>query len=279
MASTDVEICNLALSRIGANTITSLSANSAKEDRLCNQFYTQFRDELLRSYPWNFAKKAVRLIKTDLYDTSTDYSDAVTITNIATSNPVVVTGTNSFSAGYIIKLWDITGTDELNDLDFEVGAANTATFSLLGVDGGKYTTYSSGGYAVRHEPITIYDEGYTYNLPSDYLKALKLDSGLEFQILGDANGKRLLTTDDDAVLVYTSKVTDVTKFSDDFVQLLVSRIARELVMPILGAKEGIVVRREVTEDFRAANAIARKNHAQEDTILYAFKSTWVNARK
>jgi hypothetical protein len=278
--ATDVSICNLALSRIGANTITSLTANAVKEDRLCNQFYAQFRDELLKSFAWNFALKTTPLNRVDLFETDTDYSDIITITNVATSNPMVVTAATNYATGYIVKIWDVSGTDEINDQTFEVTLANTASFALLGVDGGKFATYTAGGKVVRQEPMSMYSAGYTYVIPSDCLKALRIDGGAEFEIFGDEyGGKRLLTTDSRPVLIYISKVTDVTLFSDDFVQALVSRIARELIMPILGTKDGAAIRRELTEDLKQAMSVARKNNCQEQTMKYAYKSTWAQARK
>jgi hypothetical protein len=280
MVTDAVEICNLALSRIGANTITSLTIDSAKEDRLCNLFYAQFRDEILKSFAWNFAMKATPLNLVDLYDDSSGYSDKVSILNVATSNPVRLTfASNNYSTGMVIRIWDVGGTTEINDLDFEV-TANTASYCyLLGVDGGKYGAYTSGGYTLRHEPISDYSMGYTYTVPSDCLKALRLDSGTEFEIFGDSLGKRLLTTDDGAVLVYISQVTDVTLFPDDFVEVLVSRLSRELIMPLLGTKDGAVVRRELTQDLQSALAVARKNNCHEQSKLYSFKSTWNSARK
>lgn len=277
--STEVELCNLALSRIGADTITSLTADSAKEDRLCNQFYAKIRDQLLRSFAWNFALKVTPLQLVDLFDMSTSYSDAISITNIATSNPVVVTASNNYASGYIIKLYDISGTTELNDRLFEVSGPNTASFALLDVDGGQYTTYTSGGYAVRQEPMSAYEDGYTYIVPSDCLKPMRLDSNEEFQILGDINGMRLVTTDDDAVLIYMAHITDVTKFPDDFIEVLVSRLARELIMPIIGTRDGAIVRRELTQDLQGAMSVARKNNCNAQMMKYSFKSTWADARK
>ncbi|WP_051229175.1 hypothetical protein [Pleomorphomonas oryzae] len=49
-----VSICNLALSNIGKDTISSLDDASA-EARYCTRFYGQARDALLSSYPWRFA--------------------------------------------------------------------------------------------------------------------------------------------------------------------------------------------------------------------------------
>ena len=54
MARTEVSICNLALLKIGANTITSFTETSTQAV-ICAAFYPEARDAVLRMYPWNFA--------------------------------------------------------------------------------------------------------------------------------------------------------------------------------------------------------------------------------
>jgi hypothetical protein len=55
-----VEICNVALIRIGADTITAIDQD-IKGARLCNVMYGPTRDALLRSHPWNFANRRATL--------------------------------------------------------------------------------------------------------------------------------------------------------------------------------------------------------------------------
>ena len=55
-----VEICNGALNQLGATTILSLTEDS-KNARLCNSRYTQVRDALFRSHPWNCLQKRVQI--------------------------------------------------------------------------------------------------------------------------------------------------------------------------------------------------------------------------
>ena len=55
-----VDICNGALNQLGASTILSLTEDS-KNARLCNARYTQIRDSLFRSHPWNCLIKRVAL--------------------------------------------------------------------------------------------------------------------------------------------------------------------------------------------------------------------------
>lgn len=47
-----VEICNLALARVGANRITSLTDN-LEEARLCNLMYPTIADEVMAEGPWS----------------------------------------------------------------------------------------------------------------------------------------------------------------------------------------------------------------------------------
>lgn len=61
MAST-IHVCNLALAKLGARTIESLTENS-KEARLCALFLDSSRDELLRAHPWNFAAARATLAR------------------------------------------------------------------------------------------------------------------------------------------------------------------------------------------------------------------------
>ena len=55
-----VDICNGALNQLGASTILSLTEDS-KNARLCNARYTQVRDSLFRSHPWNCLVKSCLL--------------------------------------------------------------------------------------------------------------------------------------------------------------------------------------------------------------------------
>ncbi len=52
----EVDICNLALQRLGATTITTLTDDSTAA-RECNRVYSHARDSELRAHPWNFARK------------------------------------------------------------------------------------------------------------------------------------------------------------------------------------------------------------------------------
>jgi hypothetical protein len=52
----EVEICNVALSRVGAGTIQALT-DKTREGQLCRIHYPIARDSVLRDHDWNFARK------------------------------------------------------------------------------------------------------------------------------------------------------------------------------------------------------------------------------
>ncbi len=67
-----VQICNLALNFIGANTINALTEGS-QEARRCNLIYEDVRDDLLASHAWNFAVVRIALA-TPVDDPPLDWS-------------------------------------------------------------------------------------------------------------------------------------------------------------------------------------------------------------
>lgn len=60
--ATQVEICNIALSQLGANLINSLDERGT-EQTLIKAFWDTARVSLLNTHPWNFAIKRVELAR------------------------------------------------------------------------------------------------------------------------------------------------------------------------------------------------------------------------
>ena len=59
--TTDVGICNLALTGHLGTTPISAIGESTKAGQVCDLHYEAARDALLRAHPWNFAIKRVAL--------------------------------------------------------------------------------------------------------------------------------------------------------------------------------------------------------------------------
>ena len=62
MATSKIEICNSALSKLGVEQISSF-AETSKASRLCNLQYDKIRKKILREHVWNFAIKRATLAK------------------------------------------------------------------------------------------------------------------------------------------------------------------------------------------------------------------------
>ncbi len=65
LINSSIELCNLALLKVGQNTISSLSASEDKsvQSLLCRYNYDQSRQSLLSQYQWSFACKEAELQK------------------------------------------------------------------------------------------------------------------------------------------------------------------------------------------------------------------------
>ena len=240
MAS-QVDICNLALKRIGATEISSIS-ESEKNAEHCTVFWDYILDEVLEDYSWNFAKKTATLNFTSgfgYYGVAADTKD-ISASSAADPCEMTVTG-HGWSVGHTIYIEDISGMTELNGHVYEIGtAADANTITLLDINSTPMTAYVSGGTGIRMEADPKYSQGYTYDLPTDYLRALHLsDETYQFEILGTGNNRRLLTAASDAILTYTSLEATTTNLLNRFISAMAWRLGAELCVPLgkKGAKQ------------------------------------------
>lgn len=140
MASSEVDICNSALVKVGSDSITALTDNS-KRARLCNLRYGDCRDEVLYAHPWNFAVKRVTLAKTantPAYEYTYEYqlpSDVGRVLNTDASDTLgpsvawaregdkILTDESTLKIRYIAKITDVS---LFNDMFKEVLALRIA---------------------------------------------------------------------------------------------------------------------------------------------------------
>ena len=233
--ATQVNICNLALRRLGAQEITAINDGTKMADH-CNEFWDYILYEVLEDFPWNFAKKSRSLGYTSGYAFHAD-SDVKTISGISQADPAVVTcATHGFLDEHTVYVYDVEGMTEVNGRVYEIEKIDANSFRLLGIDSASWTAYTSCGSCVRKEAESKYHSGYSYDLPADYLRALYLDGGGEFEIMGSAYNRRLLTTTKDAVLSYVSEETTTTNMLNRFINAMAYRLAADLAIP-LGKKD------------------------------------------
>lgn len=131
MASSETEIVNSALSKLGANRVLTLDDDS-KEARLAKVQYPIKRDELLRSHPWNFATARAALAKTantPAYEFTSEFilpSDCLRVlntdlnlsgssmeepykveTNLVDGTKVLLTNTDAVNIQYLAKVTNV----------------------------------------------------------------------------------------------------------------------------------------------------------------------------
>ena len=151
MAST-VDICNGALNQLGATTILSLTEDS-KNARLCNSRYTQVRDGLFRTHPWNCLQKRVELAA-DTTAPAWGFSYAYTLpadclrllkildydSNYKVEGRKILSNTSSMKILYVSRVTDPNEYDELlretlsaslaADIAFAVTSNNTTATNM-----------------------------------------------------------------------------------------------------------------------------------------------------
>lgn len=284
----DVDIANMALRRIGAKTITSLTADNSKEDRVCNTFYDQVRQELLEDFDYNFAKAYAKLglsgngsyVRYDEYDDEFDYTP-VSITAITQADPPSITAVgHGLVTGDHVYLYSIEGMTELNNNSYHITKSDADAFTLTGIDSTNFTAYSSGGYVQKIQPSSKYANGFTYDLPADYLRAISLDNETDtFEIINDSAGnKYLVTTIEDPVLKYIRDVTDTDEFSASFKNLFILRLATIICIPIIGVKNSGQILKTLIAETEMIEGKTKTISAKETNYMPDTSCSWIDAR-
>lgn len=61
MPTTDIQICNTAIARIGSTMFIESMSEASKQAQVCNLFYKHCLDQVLQDCPWKFARKTIPL--------------------------------------------------------------------------------------------------------------------------------------------------------------------------------------------------------------------------
>lgn len=135
MATTDVDICNRALSRLGTRaTISALDENST-EARTASIWYVATRDVLLRSHDWNFARRRAVLAEQGTAPTGWTFryalpTDCVRLLRLASATP------------------------DMGSVRFEVAGDSTSRFVLCDEPAAEAV------YTARVDDPNLYDAGF-----------------------------------------------------------------------------------------------------------------------
>lgn len=257
MASNDYDIVNIALVRLGANTISSL-AESTRNAVAANKVWANARDEVLEAHPWNFATRRAWLDEVE--------ENVLSITDVTQADPGVVTysGTDP-NDGDKYEIEDVGGMTDINDETFVIQNVDSDndTFELMDEDTSGYDAYTSGGTATQQLPKSD-NWTYLYALPSNCLRVLDVndnpDIAYEITELG------MLCSEDDVAIRYIKQVTTVTTYSATFVSVLAAKLAAELAIPITGSKKKADIWVTLYERLLSRARLLDAQELQEDPI-------------
>ena len=136
MATTDVDICNRALSRLGTRAVISALDENSTEARTVSIWYAATRDTLLRAHDWNFARRRVMLAVQGIAPTGWTFryalpTDCIRLLRISLVNA------------------------EMGSIRFEVAGDSTSRFILCDEPAAEAV------YTARVDDPNLYDPGFS----------------------------------------------------------------------------------------------------------------------
>ena len=211
--ATNVEIANLALTRLGHDSISAFSPSGNKAARWFDSHYEGIKLALLRAHQWNFAiRRAVPVAET-----------IRSVGGITQTNPAVVTSSShGFSNGETVYIAGVIGMGEVNARTFVVANAATDTFELSDTDASEWSAYQSGGYIYAHVATEFTRR---FPLPDDCIRLMRVNAGESTP--HRVEGRFILTDESALHIEYVSSDVTETAFDGIFVDLLASRLSAE----------------------------------------------------
>lgn len=135
-------------------------------------------------------------------------------------------------------------------------------------------------FAIKRQQLTalstapVYGYKYAYQLPSDCLRVLTVDGNYDYKI----EGRRVLTNESTCFLKYVYDNTDVTSWTDSFVDLASTRLQLELAY---GITKSTSQKEQAMQLYEYKLRDARNLDAQQDItdpLTEAFSSTLISVR-
>lgn len=184
--------------------------------------------------------------------------------------------------------------DEANISDFQEGSANAdhcrmfypiARDVLLEMHPWTFSMRRITPALLSDMPPSMW--AYAYALPTDVSRAITVlppgeddECEQKFILETQADGTRiLLTNQQDAILRYTVKITDTTKFSALFVDALGWLMASYVAGPLIKGQEGVKAGRDAYQTFMGQFAVASGTDAKQSYSTQPSDSSTIDARR
>jgi len=262
MATNSVEICNRALTDIGARRITALS-DPSKEGRACNDNYDISRKAVFRIHPWNFATTRIELTGFEIYFVGDGPGGTIFF---STSEA------HGFTTGDRVTVASVIGTSEAN---------RTGTVTVTGATNFYFddttfeNTYVSGGIAAK---AAAYEYGFSFPIPTDCLRVWTVSDGADNVLTKNefrVESGRILTNYSLVRLLYITNVTTTTLFDSLFDELLAAHIANAIAYKITGSE---AAKQMAAQKRKAKMQSARFVDSVEDPSVLLDADEWIRAR-
>ena len=223
MAATSTEICNNALTLIGARRIVTIH-DPSKEGRVCHDNYDISRKALLRMHPWNFATMRKVFTRTVISSVVASGGGLCQVTTATV---------HGFTTGDLVIIEDVAGTTEVNSTSIAVTLLSTTQFTTATTFA---TTYTSGGYCLK---TSLFGYKYKFTLPSDFLRIHTLADTADVALAEDEwkiEGLFLLTDYTDLRLRYIFDCSTTTQFDALFDEAVALMLATKIAFKISGSE-------------------------------------------
>lgn len=298
MAQLNLDIANRALIRLGLQQISAFS-DSKQSAIVLNSHFQDWKKELLRSHPWNFA-----IDRNTLHTPDSLNPQLFTIAGVTAADPVVVdllpasiavADAAEFDHGFYNNdtvYIESSLQTELNDRYFSVGrggaryitlykkfrvASGAIPESIINEDGTGRSGTGAGGTA---KSISKSEWSYSYDLPNDVLRVLGVDdlsSGREFVVesTGIHNQRAILCNIGSKITIkYLVDVDlELRDIDFNFAEVLSLKIAMKLSELLVKTTS---VTSEIQEEYIRALSHAKSLDAQEGSPTPNFHSTWAD---
>lgn len=267
MAS-DLEICNAALMRLGAEPIASFNDDS-KRAKLCLAHYDRLKKDLISDSPWNFSliKVEIDADKSTFADTDvTVATDTITITGHgkSTGQRTFLKTDNTAPSGllegteyYLIKV-------DANNIKLATSYANANDGIAIDI-----TATTTGSYDLFY--AALFDFKYIFPKPNNYLTIFRVEpEEVEYQVEGDY----IQSTDETFRMIYQANAKE-KNFSIYFNQALILKLAVEFSYSLIQSNELSI---KLVEEADRALRQARLKDSQEGTPYALTAQQWRTSR-
>lgn len=293
MATTNVDIANLALSHLGeSKPVTNLDTPSTPNEIHLARFYPIAREICLKAHPWKFAIKKSLLVLHDeddedgplngewcfAYDAPTDIARVLKVLPEGASKnlpsqdfdryswlPDAITPTSTDQTTETVTFADVHG------LVTGMIVTVSATFGGLTIGTNYYVNVVSTTVISFHLTLAAALAGTSKVNLSDVITATITPSKVEL----------ILTNVEDAFIDYIVLVTDVTRYPEDFVLTMSYKLASLVATAIIKGKSGIALAQATNAAYVASLANAATADARQGQNSDIYKDhvpSWVSNR-